>query len=58
MTASERTRAYVARLDQARATLAAEVEPDVAPVRHLSQQFRQLCLRFRHTYGSHNDHLH
>jgi len=36
MTASERTRAYVARLDQARATLAAEVEPDVAPVRHLS----------------------
>ncbi len=31
-----RTRAYVERLDRARATLRDEVEPDVAPVRHLS----------------------
>lgn len=36
MPPSERTRAYVARLDQARATLSDEVEPDVAPVRRLT----------------------
>jgi hypothetical protein len=36
MASNELTRTYVARLDQARATLADEVEPDVAPVRHLS----------------------
>ena len=32
----ERTRAYISRLDRARATLADEVEPDAAPVRQLS----------------------
>jgi hypothetical protein len=36
MAVRDRTRAYVARLDRARATLADEVEPDVAPVRPLS----------------------
>jgi hypothetical protein len=36
MTSAERTRAYVARLDRARATLAEEIEPDIAPVRGLS----------------------
>ncbi len=32
----ELTRKYIARLDRSRATLADEVEPDAAPVRHLS----------------------
>jgi len=36
----ERTRQYIARLDQSRATLAEEVEPDAAPVRHLSLEQR------------------
>lgn len=40
MAARDRTRAYVARLDRARATLADEVEPDVAPVRPLSLEQR------------------
>jgi hypothetical protein len=40
MATRDRTREYVARLDQARATLAAEVEGDVAPVRHLSLEER------------------
>jgi hypothetical protein len=36
----ERTRQYILRLDRARATLAEEVEPDVAPVRNLTLEER------------------
>jgi hypothetical protein len=48
MTAGEQehTRQYILRLDRARATLAEEVEPDVAPVRDLSLEERgQLVAR-------------